>query len=283
MQARLVEHRSKKYRSVSTLMYAALLGFAVLMIFPMLWMGVSAFKPMEEIFSHPVTLIPKDPHITNFTELFNQFPFWKNMFNSAYISVVSTAVSLFFCALGGFGFAKYKFRFKEALFLFLLGSMMIPQEVLMIPLYVVFQKLHWIDTHWGLIVPGMANAFGIFFMRQFIRSLPDEMMEAARIDGLGEFQIFTRIVLPIIRPAFASLGIIFFMNSWNNFLWPLILLKSEGMYTMTVAIYSITGGIREPFHIIMAGSFISVLPLLVIFLIFQRQFITGITSGAVKG
>ena len=283
MQARLVEHHSVKYRAVALLMYVLLILFAILMIFPMLWMVVSAFKPMEEIFSHPVTLIPKAPTFDNFNGLFESMPFARNMFNSAYVAVVSTAVSLFFCALGGFGFAKYKFRFQNALFLFLLGSMMIPQEVLMIPLYIVFQKLHWIDTHWGLIVPGMANAFGIFFMRQFIQSLPDELLEAARIDGLGEFQIFTRIVLPIIRPAFASLGIIFFMNSWNNFLWPLILLKSETMYTLTVAIYAITGGIREPFHIIMAGSLISVLPLLVIFLIFQRQFISGITSGAVKG
>ncbi|WP_123041106.1 carbohydrate ABC transporter permease [Cohnella candidum] len=283
MQARLVEHHSGKHQVVSSLMYAALVVFAVLMIFPMLWMAVSAFKPMDEIFSHPVTLVPKSPTLENFKGLFEAMPFARNLLNSAYVAVVSTAASLFFCALGGFGFAKYAFRFKGPLFLLLLGSMMIPQEVLMIPLYVEFQKLHWIDTHWGLIIPGMANAFGIFFMKQFIESLPEELMEAARIDGLGEFGIFTRIVLPIIRPAFASLGIIFFMNSWNNFLWPLILLKSEGMYTLTVAIYSITGGIREPFHIIMAGSFVSVLPLMIIFLIFQRQFIAGITSGAVKG
>jgi ABC-type glycerol-3-phosphate transport system permease component len=283
MNSRLVEHRSLEHRVVAALMYGALIVFAVMMIFPMLWMASSAFKPMQEIFSHPVTLLPKAPTLENYFGLFESMPFAINLFNSSYVAVVSTAASLFFCALGGFGFAKYNFRYKNVLFLFLLGSMMIPQEVLMIPLYIVFQKLHWIDTHWGLIVPGMANAFGIFFMRQFIESLPDELMEAARIDGLGEFQIFSKIVLPIIRPAFASLGIIFFMNSWNNFLWPLILLKSETMYTLTVAIYAITGGIREPFHIIMAGSFVSVLPLLIIFLLFQRQFIAGITSGAVKG
>lgn len=249
----------------------------------MLWMAVSAFKPMKEIFSHPVTLIPDQVIFSNFTELFTRFPFERNLFNSSYVSILSTVLSLFFCALGGFGFAKYKFKYKNVLFLFLLGSMMIPQEVLMIPLYIIFQKLHWIDTHLGLIVPGMANAFGIFFMKQFIESLPDELMEAARIDGLGEFQIFNKIVLPIIRPAFASLGIIFFMNAWNNFLWPLILLKTEKMFTLTVAIYSITGGIYEPFNVIMAGSFISVLPLFFIFLLFQRQFISGITSGAIKG
>lgn len=279
----MVEYRSYKFSLISALMYLALLLFAVLMIFPMLWMAVSAFKPMDEIFSHPVNLIPKDLQMANFYELFSRFPFEWNLFNSMYVAIISTVASLFFCALGGFGFAKYNFAYKNILFLFLLGSMMIPQEVLMIPLYIIFQKLHWIDTHWGLIVPGMANAFGIFFMRQFIQSLPDEMLEAARIDGLGEFNLFTRIVLPIIRPAFASLGIIFFMNSWNNFLWPLILLKTEKIFTLTVAIYSITGGIYEPFHIIMAGSVLSVIPLFVIFLIFQRQFIAGITSGAVKG
>jgi ABC-type glycerol-3-phosphate transport system permease component len=253
------------------------------MLFPMLWMVSSAFKPLDEMFSHPVKLLPAHPTLDNFKQLFTDFPFTENIWNSFYIAFVSTGLSLFFCALGGFAFAKYKFKFKTVLFIIMLGSMMIPGETLMIPLYIIFQKLGWIDTHWGLIVPGIANAFGIFFMRQFIFSLPDELLEAARIDGLGEFGIFRRIVLPVLKPAFASLGIIFFMGSWNNFLWPLILLKSPENYTLSVAIYSITGGIQVPYNLIMAGSSISVLPLLIIFLLFQRQFIAGITAGAVKG
>ncbi|WP_066172707.1 carbohydrate ABC transporter permease [Bacillus marinisedimentorum] len=273
------------YRRIlpKTIMYVLLVLFAVTMLLPFVWMVSSSLKPLSEIFSHPPTLIPETFRWENFSELFEKFPFIQNIFNSLYIAVVYTVLAAFFCALGGFAFAKYEFKYKNILFIILFGSMMIPQEVLMIPLYVVFKNLNWIDTHWGLIIPGIANAFGIFFMRQFIQSVPNDLLDAARIDGLGEFGIFTKIILPVIKPGLASLGIIFFMNSWNNFLWPLILLKSPEMYTVTVAIYSITGGLRQPYHWILAGSVISVIPLFVIFLIFERQFIAGITQGAVKG
>lgn len=264
-------------------MYFALTFFAVLMILPFLWMVSSSLKPLSEIFSYPPSLIPETIRWENFTELFERFPFFRNLFNSLYIATVYTVLATFFCALGGYGFSKYEFKFKNVLFFILLGSMMMPQEILMIPLYVIYRNLGWINTHWGLIIPGVANAFGIFFMRQFINGIPDELMEAARVDGLGEFGIFTKIILPILKPAFASLGIIFFMNSWNNFLWPLILLKTPDMFTVTVSIYSMTGGLSQPFHWILAGSLISIIPLFIIFLIFEKQFISGITAGAVKG
>jgi ABC-type glycerol-3-phosphate transport system permease component len=263
--------------------YLLLILFTILMVLPLLWMVSSSLKPLSEIFSHPPTLFPKTIRWKNFVELFENFPFLQNIFNSVYIATVYTILASFFCALGGFAFAKYNFKYKNFLFLILFGSMMIPQEVLMIPLYIIFKDLNWIDSHWGLIIPGIANAFGIFFMRQFISSVPNELLEAARIDGLGEFGIFCRIILPIIKPGLASLGIIFFMSSWNNFLWPLILLKSPEMYTITVTIYSITGGLQQPYHWILAGSVISVIPLFIIFLIFEKQFIAGITQGAVKG
>lgn len=272
-----------KQLAAKIFVYFVLILFAILMVLPFLWMISSSLKPLSEIFTHPPALIPKHIRWKNFTELFENFPFMRNIFNSLYIAVVYTALASFFCALGGFAFAKYNFKYKNFLFLILFGSMMIPQEVLMIPLYIIFKDLHWIDSHWGLIIPGVANAFGIFFMRQFISSVPNDLLEAARIDGLGEFGIFCRIILPVIKPGLASLGIIFFMSSWNNFLWPLILLKSPEMYTVTVTIYSITGGLQQPYHWILAGSVISVLPLFIIFLIFEKQFIAGITQGAVKG
>ena len=272
-----------KANSIKLLVYVLLIFFSILMLLPFVWMLSSSLKPLGEIFSHPPSLFPDTIRWENFTELFDKFPFFTNIFNSLYIAVLYTILATFFCALGGFGFAKYTFKYKNVLFLILFGSMMIPQEVLMIPLYIVYKNLGWIDTHWGLIIPGIANAFGIFFMRQFINSIPNDLLEAARMDGLGEFGIFWRVILPVIKPGLASLGIIFFMNSWNNFLWPLILLKSPEMYTITVTIYSITGGLRQPYHWILAGSVISVIPLFIIFLIFEKQFISGITQGAVKG
>ncbi len=156
-------------------------------------------------------------------------------------------------------------------------------EVTMIPLYVVFRNIGWIDSHWGLIIPGAANAFGIFFMRQNIATIPDELMDAARVDGCSEFRIFFNMILPIAKPAMGSLSIIFFMNSWNNFLWPLILLQRPEMMTVTVALRSLQDPIRTPFDQIMAGSTLSTLPLIIAFMLLQRHFIAGITAGAIKG
>jgi len=153
----------------------------------------------------------------------------------------------------------------------------------MIPLYVFYRKIGWINKFWGLIFPGMANAFGIFFMRQYLIKIPDDFLNSARIDGCSEFKIFLCIILPIARPALTGLGIIFFMGSWNNFLWPLVILKSREMLTAVVAIRQLQGVLRVPYDLIMAASALTVLPLIVFFLIMQKQFIAGITSGAIKG
>lgn len=205
------------------------------------------------------------------------------MLNSAYTAAAHTVLAVFFCTLGGFGFAKYSFKGDKVLLAVLLGSMFIPFEVTMIPLYVVFRNIGWIDSHWGLIIPGAANAFGIFFMRQNIATIPDELMDAARVDGCSEFRIFFNMILPIAKPAMGSLSIIFFMNSWNNFLWPLILLQRPEMMTVTVALRSLQDPIRTPFDQIMAGSTLSTLPLIIAFMLLQRHFIAGITAGAIKG
>jgi ABC-type glycerol-3-phosphate transport system permease component len=153
----------------------------------------------------------------------------------------------------------------------------------MIPLYVLYRRIGWIDKFWGLIFPGMANAFGIFFMRQYLIKLPNEFLDSARIDGCSEIKIFLYIILPIARPALTALGMIFFMGSWNNFLWPLIILKSKNMLTAVVALRGLSSGLRVPYDLIMAGSVLIVLPLVILFIVLQKQFIVGITSGAIKG
>src|SRR5439155_288705 len=173
---------------------------------------------------------------------------------------------------GGFAFAKYRFPGREALFLVLLGSLVIPFEVTMVPLYVLYQRIGWIDTHWPLLIPGTANAFGIFFMRQIIRGVPDELIDTARIDGAGEFRIFTRVIVPVVTPALTSLGIIFFMSSWNSFLWPLVLLRSSQRLTAAVAVARLQGSISAPYALILAGSVLLTLPPIVFFLILQNRF-----------
>lgn len=262
--------------------YLVVGSLSFIMIVPFLWMLSSSFKPQSEIFAYPPTLIPTAPSLENYRRLFDQMPFGLNLLNTAYIAVLYTTLALFFCTLGGYGFSKYRFRGREALFLVLLGSMLIPFEVTMVPLYILYQRIKWVDTHWPLIIPGTANAFGIFFMRQIIRGVPDELLDAARIDGAGEFGIFTRVVVPVVAPAIASLGIIFFMGSWNNFLWPLVLLRSDARLTAAVAIARLQGSIYTPYDLVMAGSVLVTLPLVVVFLLMQRQFIEGIMAGAVK-
>ncbi|MCK4617415.1 carbohydrate ABC transporter permease [Candidatus Aerophobetes bacterium] len=265
------------------LLYLFLILLVAAMVFPLLWMFSAAFKVKSEIFHFPPTLIPKNPTFSNFLSLFERFPFGRNLLNSAFVASSAAALSLFFCSLAAFSFAKYRFRGRDFLFLFLLGTMLIPYHVTLIPLFIFYRRIHWIDKFWGLIFPGMANAFGIFFMRQYMFLIPDELLDSARIDGCSDFRIFLQIILPMSRPALTALGVIFFMASWNNFLWPLILLKSDKMLTAVVAIRQLQGVLRVPYDLIMAASALTVIPLIILFLVLQKQFIAGITKGAIKG
>jgi ABC-type glycerol-3-phosphate transport system permease component len=273
----------RKIHLKKALVYLFLVLISIAMVVPLLWMFSSAFKPKAEIFSYPPTLVAENPTIGNFFTLFEQRPFGINLFNSFFIGASSTILALFFCSLAAFGFAKYQFPAREFLFLFLIATLIIPFHTTMIPLYVLYRKIGWIDKFWGLIFPGMANAFGIFFMRQYLIKVPNEFLDSARIDGCSEIKIFLYIILPIARPALTALGMIFFMGSWNNFLWPLIILKSKNMLTAVVALRGLSSGLRVPYDLIMAGSVLIVLPLVILFIVLQKQFIVGITSGAIKG
>lgn len=256
---------------------------SLMMLFPLFWMISSSLKDKSEIFLNPPLWIPKHFHWNNFTVLFTERGYALILGNSLFVSCLYTVGALFLCAMAGFAFSKYKFRGQGLLFGIVLASMMIPIEASMIPLFIVYKKLGLIDNLWGIILPGMANAFGIFYMRQFFASFHTEIMESARIDGCSEFGIFGRIALPNVKPAFASLGIIFFVNQWNNFLWPSVILRSEENMTISVAIRALDSGFRTPYELVMSGSVLSVIPLLVIILLFQKQYIAGLMDGAVKG
>ena len=262
--------------------YVLLISMSLIMLFPLFWLLSSSFKELDEIFTFPPTLLVKNPTIQNYVTLFKDYNFLRPLLNSLYISVIYTVLSVFFCSLAGYAFSKYKFKGKNLLFALVLGSLMIPIETTMIPTFTIFKQLGWMDKHIGLIIPGMVNAFGIFFMTQYMQGISKEIMEAGRLDGCSEFGIFIRLILPIIKPAIASLGIIFFMNSWNNFLWPLIILNSPDKLTLAVALRSLLQGVRTPHHLVMAGAVVSIAPLVIIFIIFQKYFIAGITEGSVK-
>ncbi len=254
----------------------------IITILPFLWMLSAAFKDLNEIFSYPPTFIPEKIILDNVKELFTKYPFARNIFNSTFIAVTVTLGQLFFCTLGGFGFAKFNFKYKEQLFILLVASMLVPPQSIMIPLFLVFKRIGWVNTFYPLIIPGLANAFGIFFMRQYMASIPNSLIEAARIDGSNDFNIFLKIIVPIVKPALATLGIIFFMNSWNAFVWPLIILQDLKLQTIPVMLTNLQGVIFTPYNLIMAGSVISILPLFVVFLFMQKYFISGITAGAIK-
>ncbi len=270
--------------TVSGLMYGLLIGVSFFMILPFVWMLSTSFKPADEIFAYPPIIISQNFTLNAYRYLLEQYDILGRLKNTFVIATGATLLQLFFCSLAGYGFAKFHFPAKGALFGFLLATMIIPFTVIMVPLYVIMRDLHWIDTFWPMIIPGAANAFGIFFMRQYMATISDELMDAARIDGAGEFAVYWRIILPIVMPGLTSLGLIFFMNSWNSFLWPLVILKSPENFTLPLVIRSMVGPVgRTVYDVQMAASIISIIPLLIIFLIFQRRFVEGITAGAVRG
>ncbi len=264
--------------------YIVLIGVSIFMVLPFVWMLSTSFKELKDIFGYPPVFISQNPTLQNYIFIFKEANMLQVLGNTVLVSLFATILSLFFTSLGGYSFAKFNFPGKKQLFAFLLATMIIPGAVMMVPSFVLMRKFHWVDTFWPLIVPGAANAFGIFFFRQYISTVSDELLDAARIDGASEFGIFLRIVLPIISPGLTSLGLIFFMQSWNNYLGPLIYLKSPEKWTITVAINGLIGGAGLTYWgEQMAMSVVSLLPLLIIFLLFQKQFVEGIQVGAIKG
>jgi len=266
------------------LLYAILAVISLFMILPFVWMLSTSLKLPADIFGYPPKIIPDKATLNSYIYILQERNLLRVLLNTIYMSSASTLFSLFFCTLGGYGFAKFDFPAKKILFALLLATLVIPGAVMMVPSFVIMRQFGWIDTFWPLIIPGAANAFGIFFFRQYIASINDELMDAARIDGASEFKIYLRIILPIISPGMVSMGLIFFMRSWNDYLGPLIYLKSPSNHTITLAINSMVGSAGlTAWGPQMAMSVVSLIPLLIIFLIFQRQFVEGITAGAVKG
>jgi multiple sugar transport system permease protein len=256
---------------------------SLLMLAPFYFMFVFATHGRSDIFQLPPPVWFGAEFFSNVGILTQHLPFWVNLMWSIYVATCSTALTLIFCSMGGYAFACFEFRFKSALFGLVLGTMLLPSFMNMIPSFMVMDALGWIDQARALYVPGAASAFGIFLMRQFISSsVPKDLIEAARLDGCSEFGIYGRIVLPLLKPALGTLGLITFIASWNNFMGPLIVMRSPDHYTLPLALRSLQTPTDTEWGALMAGSAIATIPLMILFALFSRQLIAGLTSGAVK-
>ena len=266
------------------LTYAAIAVVAAASLLPLYWLAISAFKSQPQIFATPPQWVPNPPNVNNFRQIWRETPIARAFVNSVVISGGFVALSLFLCSLAGYAFAKYPAApGAKKLFAFVLATMLIPGAVTLIPNFIVLTKLGLVNTYWSLILPGAAGAFGIFWMRQYIDAhVPDDLLNAARIDGCSEFEIYWRIVMPVCRPALAALGIMLLIGSWNNLMGAFLMLRTAEMQTLPVLIYLLQGETRTPFGMLMAGGLLATLPLVIAFIVFQRQFISGMTAGAVK-
>jgi ABC-type glycerol-3-phosphate transport system permease component len=244
----------------------------------------ASFKQPAELLGSAQRLLPSSITLENYKQAFTVVPLLRNLFNSIFISGCYTLLALIFCTLGGFAFAKFDFPGRKWLFALLLGTMMVPTAVGIVPSFIIMKKLHWVNTYYSVIIPGTAHAFGIFFMRQYISSVPDEILDAAKIDGCTDFGMYWRIILPVIKPAMVTLAIMDFIGTWNDYLWPLIMLRKLDMYTILLAITAFPAPqFRTPWGPVMAGSTVSVIPLIILFLLFQKQIVSGLTVGSIKG
>ncbi len=280
-----VQYRGLIRRLVNSLtLYGVMVLGLLFFCVPLYYMFTTSFKAEAEVFAIPIHWIPHSFQPQNYVEAFLVAPFPRYFWNSLLVAVIVVGSTILFSALAGYGFAKFDFPGRRIAFLFILSTMMIPFQVLLIPLYVVVHKLGWTNSYAGLIIPGALSAFGVFLMRQACLTLPDELMDAARIDGARELGIFVRIILPLLKPAIATLAILTFLGSWNNFLWPLIVVTKDELFTLPVGMTVFQQPLREPYWTyIMAVSTVATLPVIMVFLLLQRYFIEGVVVSGLKG
>jgi multiple sugar transport system permease protein len=271
-------------RHSSRVAYVLVALGALLLVSPFYFTFVFATHPRTVIFNTPPPLWFGSAALSNLGLLLERLPFWRNFGMSVYVAGMTTALNLLLCSMGGYAFAVYEFRFKKALFAVVLASMMLPAFLNMIPSFMVMQALGWIDQPRALYVPGAAGALGVFLMRQYIGSaVPAELIDAARMDGCGEFRIFWSVVLPLVGPALGTLGLITFINSWNNFIAPLVVMRSVEHYTLPLALRSMQSPNNTEWGALMVGSAIAMLPLMVAYFLSARRLVAGLTAGAVRG
>jgi multiple sugar transport system permease protein len=270
-------------RLAKALVNGLLLGMAAIALFPLLWMLSVSFMAAGEANALPPPLLPAHATLDNYRELFLRAGMGRYLLNSLAVSGAITALSLLVNLMAGYAFAKLRFAGRERLFRALLGALVIPAQVAMLPLFLLLKYLGLVNSYAGVVMPALATVFGIFLVRQYARGIPDELLEAARIDGAGEGRIFTQIVLPLLKPVIVTLTIFTFLAAWNDFMWPLIVLTGQDHYTLPIGLASLAREHSQDSELMMAGSVVTVLPVLLLFLSLQRHYLQGLLLGSVKG
>jgi multiple sugar transport system permease protein len=263
--------------------HLVLIPLALVMVVPLAWMLVTSLQTLDETRRFPPTLVPSSAEVGNYAEVLRQAPFARWFMNTLLVTVASVAGNLLFCSLAGYAFARIKFFGREVVFILVLATLMVPFQVIIIPSFLIVRQLGLIDTLGALILPNLAGAFGIFLLRQFFRTLPIELEEAARIDGASRLGVLFKIVLPLSGPALATLAVITFMWTWNDFLWPLITIYGADHMTLQLGLSTFQGAHQTNTHLLMAASVMSVLPVLLLFFVAQRYFVRGIATTGLKG
>jgi multiple sugar transport system permease protein len=267
----------------SIILHTVLVLGALVALMPMVWMLSASVMPAGEATAYPPRFFPSRVTFDHYGQLFTRLDLGRYLFNSAFLAVTVTATSLVINSLAGYAFAKLRFRGRDRTFRLLSLGLVLPVQVAMLPLFLLLKQLHLVNTYWGVIIPGMASIFGIFLIRQYALSIPDDMLDAARMDGASELTIYWKVVVPGILPILATLAIWTFLATWNDFMWPLIVLSDASHYTLPVALASLSGEHVQDTELMMAGSVLTVLPVLAVFLFLQRYYIQGIMAGSVKG
>ena len=270
-------------RSGTIIVNGLLIGASALALFPLLWMLAASFMAPGEASAYPPPLLPSHPTFANYRELFAHAGMGRYLANSVLLAVAATALSLIFNVMAGYAFAKLRFRGRDRLFRLMLGALVIPGQVAMVPLFLLLKQMGLVNSYGGIIVPALASIFGIFLVRQYALSIPDDLLEAARIDGASERRIFVEVVVPLLKPIIVTLAVFTLLGTWNDFMWPLIVLSDQDLYTLPVALASLSREHVQDNELMMAGAVLTTLPVLVVFLSLQRYYMQGLMLGAVKG
>lgn len=275
----------KNSRTKTILINAYMVIVVIVCLFPVLWMCTISIKTVGEKVSGFHALRVNQPTLNNFKRLFDLIPVWLHLYNSLFTSIIGTLTSLFFCSLAGFAFAKYRFPGRDALFLFVVSTMMLSIEAGAIPLFIIMRKIGLVNSLWSLIIPQIATAIGIFYLRQYMLEVPDELIDSAKIDGCHDFTIYWRIVVPIIKPALASWASLTLIGRWNDFFWPLLFLSKSNKFTLmvSVAMLPVSEGLATPWQVILAGTTLVILPSIFMYLLMQLLQRADNLAGAVKG
>ncbi len=273
----------KKITLKKALAYLVIIIGAIISLFPFFWMIATAVKKLPEVFAFPPIIWPTEPQWDNFYKVMTTVPFFRYFFNTLYIGIMVTMGQVIICSMAAYAFARLKFPGRDKLFFLYLGTMMIPGQVTMIPAFILMKWFGWINTHYALIIPGLAAPFGTFLLRQFFLSIPYELEEAAILDGASRFGIYSKIILPLSKPALATLGVFTFLANWNSFIWPLVTINSDRLKPLPVGLASLQSLYLTNWPILMAGAVLSLVPIIILFMFTQKYFVEAITLTGIKG